>query len=274
MTSPTPRLFRDLFGLTAATALLFGMGCGSEPEPEPVAQVGPKRVAPAPPPPPPAPKVTPVAELMQQLAIDPRVNLTEDQAPDTTDKRIAVLRFFDAFARGDANALADMLSPTDALLLKRMVDSGEWSDATANIGMINVQTGADPAVGDCALALIMVGTSFEPQLWSYEISGDPAASGGSNFDALPCPPDMVNKLSGDNWITAWMQILADELARASEPDEVIEISSTDLSEGEDEPSYTGGTPGFGGGGGQPGRRRPSGPPVDPNPGGPGGPTGR
>jgi hypothetical protein len=274
MTSPTPRLFRDLFGLTAATALLFGTGCGSESEPEPVAQVQPKRVAPAPPPPPPAPKVTSIADLMQQLAIDPRVNLTEDQAPDTTDKRIAVLRFFDAFARGDANALADMLSPTDALLLKRMVDSGDWADATANIGMINVQTGSDPTVGDCALALIMVGTSFEPQLWSYEISGDPAANGGSSFDALPCPPDMVNKLSGDNWITAWMKILADELARSTEPDEIIEFSPTDLSEEEEGSGYTGGPPGLGGGGGQPGRKRPSGPVVDPNPQGPGGPTGR
>jgi len=274
MTNQTPRLFRDLFGLTAATALLFGTGCGSEPEPEPVAQVQPKRTAPAPPPPPPAPKVTPVAELMQQLAIDPRVNLTEDQAPETTDQRIAVLRFFDAFARGDADALAGMLSPTDALLLERMVDSGEWADATSGIGMINVQTGSDPTVGDCALALIMVGTSFEPQLWSYEIAGDPSSSGGSTFDALPCPPDMVNRLSGDDWIAAWMQILADELARASEPDEIIEITSTDLSDEEESSAYSGGAPGLGGGGGQPGRKRPTGPIVDPNPQGPGGPTGR
>ena len=275
MTSPTPRLFRDLFGLTAATALLFGVGCGSEPEPEPVAQVQPKRVAPAPPPPPPAPKVVAVSDLMSQYGIDPRVQMAEEKAPGTTEQRVAVLRFFDAFARGDANTLAGMLSPTDALLLERMVTSGEWADATEGITMIDVQTGSDPTVGDCALALFMVGTRFEPQLWSYEITGDAAASGGTSFDALPCPPDMVNRLSGDNWVAAWMQILADELARAGEPDEIIEIDSTDLSEEEDDDTgYSGGVPGMGGGGGQPGRKRPTGPKVDPNPGGPGGPTGR
>lgn len=273
MTNRTPRLFRDLFGLTAATALLFGTGCGSEPEPEPVVQAPVKR-DPAPPPPPPAPKVRSVDELKAEFNIDPRVNLTEERAPDTTEQRIAVLRFFDAFARGDSNTLASMLSPTDALLLERMVDSGEWAEATSGIGMIDVQTGSDSTVGDCALAVIMVGTRFEPQLWAYDVSGDPASAGGSSFDALPCPPDMVNKLSGDNWIAAWMQILADELARAEEPDEIVEITSTDLSDEEESSGYSGGAPGLGAPGGQPGRKRPTGPVVDPNPQGPGGPTGR
>lgn len=274
MTNRTLRPFRDLLVLGATTSLMFVAGCGSEPDPEPVVQAAPRK-APAPPPPPPAPTVRTVAELMTEFNIDPRVNMAEEKAPDSTDQRIAVLRFFDAFARGDSDGLAALLSPVDALQLERMVDSGEWAEATANIGMIDVQTGNDPTVGDCALAVIMVGTQFEPQLWAYEVTGDPASASGSSFDALPCPPDMVNKLSGDNWIAAWMQILEDELARASEPDEVIEITATDLSEEEDSgSSYTGGAPGFGTPGGQPGRKRPTGPVVDPNPQGPGGPTGR
>jgi hypothetical protein len=271
MTSQTPRLFRELFGLTAASALLFGAGCGSEPEPQPVAQA-PKR-APAPPPPPPAPTVTPIKDLMAQHGIDERVVLPEDRAPDSDEKRIAVLRFFDAFARGDANALTDMLSPTDTLLLERMVDSGEWKAATEGIGMINVQTGTAPNFGECALGVIVVGTRFEPQLWSFSLTD---GTSDASFDALPCPPDMINKLSGDDWIAAWMKVLEDELARAQEPDQVIEITATDLSEEEEDSSYSGGVPGFGGGGGggQPGRKRPTGPPIDPNPQGPGGPTGR
>lgn len=273
MTSRTQRQFRELLGLTAAAALLVGGGCGTEPEPERVATTQ-TRTAPAPPPPPPPPAVKTVEELMAQYNIDPRVNLPEDRAPETTEQRIAVLRFFDAFARGDSDALAGMMSPTDAFLLQRMVDAGEWESATSGIGMIDIQTGSDPTVGDCALAVFMVGTRFEPQLWSYEIPGDPSTAGGTAFDALPCPPDMVNRLSGEDWIAAWMQILADEMARAVEPDEVIEFAATDLSEEEDS-GYTGGAPGLGGGGGgQPGRRRPTGPPVDPNPQGPGAPTGR
>jgi hypothetical protein len=263
MTSQTPRLFREIFGLTAATALLFGPGCGSEPEPEPKREVrttAPTVTTTAPA----APTVVSVEELMNQYGIDSRVQLTEERAPDTTEQRIAVLRFFDAFARADANALSGMLSPTDALLLERMVSSGAWDEATEGIVMIDVQTGSHPIVGDCALALFMVGSRFEPQLWSYTISGDPALSGGSSFDALPCPPDMVNRLSGDDWISAWLKILEDELARASEPDEIVEISSTDLSEDTQNTSSSGSMP-SGGGGGGPGRKRPTGPKVDPNP---------
>ena len=66
-----------------------------------------------------------------------------------------------------------------------------------------------------------------------------------------------------------------EWARALEPDEVVEIASTDLSDEEEESaSSPGGNVPIGPGGGAPGRKRPTGPVVDPNPQGPGGPTGR
>ena len=52
--------------------------------------------------------------------------------------------------------------------------------------------------------------------------GEPAAD-GAEFDAQPSPPDMMNRLSVDDWIAAWFQILEDEMARATAPDEIIEI---------------------------------------------------
>ena len=262
----TTRMFRDLANLTALTAVSLGLvACGSDPPPPAAAPVA-KR-APAPPPPPPAPTVTPIADLMARYDIDPRVNLSEDLAPDNDAGRIAVLRFFDAFARGDAGRLDGMLSGMDAFILEEMTASGEWEAATSNIIGIDVRTANHPVVGECALAVFMVDNRFEPQLWAYEITGDPAAD-GAEFDAQPSPPNMMDRLSGDDWITAWFDILGEEMARATAPDEIVEIPSQDFTE-EDTGSSSMGTPagGPGGGGNAPGKRkRPKGPKIDPNPG--------
>jgi hypothetical protein len=231
--------------------------------------------------PPQAPKVDKTPEkakadsidsLMQRFQIDPRVALPEGDAPDTTEQRIAVLRFFDGFARGDASRLDGLMSGADALLLERMVDSGSFAAATTDIMAVKVQTGQDPMGNDCALAVFMMGNGdFEAQLWSFEIDGDPSAD-GATFDAMPAPPNIFERLSGDDWIAAWMAVLAEELARAEEPDEIVEFSTTDLSEDSTGSSPRGNAP-AGPGGGAPGRKRPTGPPVNPNP-GPGGPMGR
>jgi hypothetical protein len=268
ISSPTIRMFRDLASLSAVTAVSLGLAaCGSEPPPPaaaPVAKRAPEPVYTAP-----APTVTPIADLMARYNIDPRVNLSEDLAPDNDAGRIAVLRFFDAFARGDAGRLDGMLSGMDALLLEQMTASGEWETATSNIIGIDVRTGSHPIVGDCALAVFMVDNQFEPQLWAYEISGDPAAD-GAEFDAQPSPPNMMERLSGEDWITAWFNILGEEMARATAPDEIVEIPSQDFTEEDSGRSSMGnpaGGPGGGGGGNAPGKRkRPKGPPIDPNPG--------
>ena len=258
-------------GLTCG-AIIFAMiglgGCGEEE----VVQAAPKprKTAPAPPPPPPEPTVTSVADLMTEFQIDPRISLPEDQAPDNDADRIAVLRFFDGFAKGDAGQLSGLLSGPDAALLQRMDESGSFQEATQGIMAINIQTGYS-SLGSCALALIMVDGEFEAQLWTYEVDGDPTAD-GARIDSVPASPDIVDYLSGDDWIAAWIEVMEGEWARATEPDEVIEIASTDLSDEDDSAGSSGNAP-MGPGGGAPGRKRPTGPIVDPNPSGPGGPGG-
>ncbi|MAC18409.1 MAG: hypothetical protein CMJ23_01810 [Phycisphaerae bacterium] len=276
MTNRIPRpsrdlVFRGLACLAVGGSIAFASGCGQEEEV--VAQAPAPRKAPPPPPPPAPPKAESIDSLMQRLQIDPRVSLPEDEAPDTTDQRIAVLRFFDGFARGDASRLDGLMSGADALLLERMVDSGSFEAATTDIMAVKVQTGQDLMGNDCALAVFMMANGdFEAQLWSFEVNGDPAGD-GATFDALPSPPNIFERLSGDDWIAAWMAVLAQELARAEEPDEIVEFSTTDLSEDSTTGSPRGNAP-IGPGGGAPGRKRPTGPPVDPNPQGPGGPIGR
>ena len=150
-------------------------GCGSD-EPEPTAVVA-RNYAPPPPPP---PKLTPISELMIQLGIDERVRLPEDKAPDNDQARRAVLEFFDAFARGDDQVVASMVSTADRLELEALVDSGAWAETTNQITRIDVQTGSDPQDVNytCALAIIYVDGSFQPQLWHYSVDD----MDGARFD--------------------------------------------------------------------------------------------
>lgn len=124
------RITAPLIGCLALTLAITG--CGSEPEP-PVA------AAPTytpPPPPPPAPRVTSISDLMAQLNIDNRIIFDESVAPDNDPARIAILEFFDGFARGDASAVASKLDPLDRRELTAMVESGQWRQASQGVESI------------------------------------------------------------------------------------------------------------------------------------------
>lgn len=209
-----------LTALVGAASLLVG-GCGGEEEP--VAQ------APPPPPPPkpttpPPPKITPIADLMERHRIDERVVLPEEKAPDNDPDRIAVLQFFDAFVRGDAATLGEMMSFADKIELDELVESGDWARTVENIEQVDVQTGPSD-FGDCALAVFTVDLEFQPQLWYYQ--GDES---GHTFEAGPTPPNIMSRLSGTNWIQRWHEILAEELALADQPDVELERPQVNLDE--------------------------------------------
>ncbi len=99
-------------GVACVVVVAAVTGCGSD-EAEPAAVVARNYTSPPPPP----PKLTLISELMAQLGIDERVRLPEDKAPDNDEARRAVLEFFDAFARGDDQVVASMVSTADRLEL-------------------------------------------------------------------------------------------------------------------------------------------------------------
>src|SRR5262245_58454972 len=106
----------------AAGALTLGLaGCGDD---------QPQQQAIQPPPPPPEvpapPPVTSIEDLMAELNIDQRIALPEDKAPASDPERRAILTFFDAIARGNAQSLRGMLAVTDQLELDALVESGAW----------------------------------------------------------------------------------------------------------------------------------------------------
>ena len=220
MTSRSVRRLLDGAALCCLAAIIIAAGCQSEPPPRPIVEA-----APPPPPPPPVPKVTPIDQLMIQLGIDERVELAEADAPNTDEARKAVLEFFDAFARGDATTLGSMLSVPDRQELDELIASGVWTQTTSKISRIRVQTGASPAGEDCALAIFYVGDGFQPQLWYYMVDID-----GPRFDAVAATPGITDQLSGSDWISAWFDILGEELALADKPDEDFIGPQRDVSE--------------------------------------------
>ena len=221
--------------LSSALAIVLGMtlvGCGgsqSDPIAIPVAAPSrPKALRTVPPP------ITSIAQMMTDLGIDSRVSLPEDMAPMTNPERKAVLEFFDSFARGDQAVLGSMLTSVDRDELDALVGSGAWVDATSKISGIDVQTGTSPVDGEpCALAVFYVDSGFQPQLWRYTINSD-----GPVFDSVAAPPNLMDRLYGDDWIAAWFAILDEEMALADKPDEEFVVDQRDV--GDDTPRSSGG----------------------------------
>jgi hypothetical protein len=204
-------------------------GCGAEEAPVVV------QAPPPPPPPPPAPTVTPISELMAQHNIDPRVVLPEDRAPETDAQRVAVLKFFDAFVRGNADGVKSMLSGVDQILLESLVESGEFARNTEAITKVKVECATEDG-NTCTLGIFETGTEFQPQLWVYT-----ATDASAEFDSVAALPGILEKLSGENRIAAWFKLVKAELAKAEAPDEVIEIPQTDFTAAEAETTEAGGS---------------------------------
>ncbi|MSR18154.1 MAG: hypothetical protein EXS00_03130 [Phycisphaerales bacterium] len=241
--------------ILAASTLM--VSCAEEEEAAPVV------VAPPPPPPPPPlpPAVKSIADLMKELNIDPRVQLPEKYAPDTTEARIAVLTYFHAIVTGNHKDAGARMSDTDKIVLAELVEDGSWNNATSKLELIELRCGQRPSDSrPCVLAIMHAEELEQPGLWNYILEADKAT-----FDAEPTPPDIASKLSGSNWIESWYAVLDGYLALAAKADETVALPQTSMgtegasdSAGEPAPPEGGG----GGGGSAPMRNRPG-----PSPGG-------
>jgi hypothetical protein len=247
---------------SGALALCLVACSGEEEAPQ---AVRPNR--PAPPPPAP-PKLATVEQLMARLGIDDRIMMAEEDAPDTEKARIAILEFFDGFARGDAGSLRSSMHILDQMEFNALVDSGLWEPTIENIDLITIKTGAGPYGEACAMAIFEVAGDFQPQLWYMHDEPE-----GYTFEAAPIPPNIMDKLYGEDFIAKWHEIIAEEIALANTADVDIEFEQQDLDDNEDNGSSAGAGPGgtapsaAPGGGGGAGRRKPGRTRPAPGPGG-------
>jgi hypothetical protein len=259
MTRPTTRgagSARDAWtalAIAGAAATCFLLGCKEKPAPQAIAPVVRSE---APPPPPPPPAVTPVATLMARLSIDERISLPEEKAPPTDAGRIAVLEFFDAFARGDVTALGTRLDTLDHQELDALAKTTAWRTTIDGINEIALETGKSPQGDDCVLALFDVGGAYQPQLWYYQ-----AKDGEVRFESAPTPPGIMDQLYGTDWIARWHELIEKEQELANKLYDEVEMQKVALEEqgeesAEGEPRGGGGRPGAApGGGGSPDRRK-------------------
>jgi hypothetical protein len=229
MTNPNetmqPSRPRDAFRVVARTAALAGLaaallvapmtGCGQEEE-APVAVAPPP---PPPPPPPPAPTVTPIAQLMKELGISDKIRLPEEKAPATDPERVAVLKFFDGFAKAKADAVRGAMSPEDAAVLDAMKTAG-FEKACTPITRIDLTT-TNREGKSYVMAVCRANGAVEAQLWSFKVAGEGKKVTSQQFQSYVQPVDIMGKISGTNLVAEWIKVVDADRKVASEPDEVI-----------------------------------------------------
>ncbi len=242
-------------------------GCEQEPEPEVVVAPPPK-----PPPPPPPPAVPSIAQLMKELGISDKIRLPEEKAPATEVQRVAVLKFFDGFAKGTPDAIKGAMGEEDRVVLDLMQKSGELGKAIGTIDRIDLTT-ASVEGKMYVMAVYRTGPSFQPQLWQFKVDGEGRKIDSQTFDSYIQPLDVMNKISGANLIAEWIKLVAAERKLAEVPDETFRPPArVQAEEKSEEPQAGGGSAPSGPIGAPPMRNRPTGPPLKPpGPGGPGGP---
>ena len=209
MMNQIPRISISLLSLAVLlTSSSLLSGCGGEEEPvKEVKKVAPKKAAPV-------VKLMTIDELMAEMQIDDRIYIPEEEAPITNQARRGVLTFFDSWVKGDHDNVLSMLGPADGAELKVMVEDGQWASATGDrIDAVYVTTGSSADGGRCVLAIYEVGQFSQPQLWNYREEGD-----GMRFESVATPPEMMGRLSGDDLIAAWWEVLAKERLAWDVPD--------------------------------------------------------
>jgi hypothetical protein len=157
---------------------------------------------------------------MKELGISPKIRLPEDKAPGSDVQRVAVLKFFDCFAKGKADGLKGILEKSDAQVLASMSANGGFEQLCAPISRIDLVT--VPTGGryksDMVMAVFRAGGKVQAQLWNYTAQGEGRKVATQKFESYAQPVDVMSKVSGSDLIAAWVKLVLDEQKIAKEPD--------------------------------------------------------
>jgi hypothetical protein len=204
-----------------AAAALLTLGACSEEEAPKVVDNTPK----APPPPPPPPPVTPISDLMAQYGIDSRILLSENYAPLNDPDRIALLKCFHSMVTGNTTDLSMMLSTRDQPELSALQADGSFQEAVSDITSVELRAGITPNGDSAVVAIIQTYSDPQPQLWRYQSD----SVGGGTFSSGPTPLNVMNKLSSNDWVNQWYELLEQEIAIAMQLEEDVQVPQKDLS---------------------------------------------
>jgi hypothetical protein len=198
---------------------------------------------------------------MKELGISPKIRLPEEKAPPTDPERVAVLKFFDGFAKGTAASIKPAMGEKDRVVLELMDKSGSFAKATAAVDRIDLNTGTVEGKS-YVMAVYRAGDTFQPELWSFAVEGEGRTIAKQSFDSYVQPVDVMNKISGAKLIDEWIKLVAAERKMADEPDEAFKPAARvqaqekpDAEAPSEEPKGPIGAP--------PMRNHPTGPPIEP-----------
>ncbi|MDP7070997.1 MAG: hypothetical protein QF561_06585 [Phycisphaerales bacterium] len=183
-------------------ALCLGLtACGGDPPPEKKTKA-PKVVDQGPPP------ARPVAELIAELGIDDRVWMDDLLAPSTTEQRIAVLTFFDGFARGDADRIRPFLADLEQEELATLDANGQLAQLAREIEGIEIMSGATHDGQPAVLGLYEFAGHIEGQMWEVQGGGV-----GYVLQAAPLPPGLSHRLGATPFEDWYAAVAAEEQMR-------------------------------------------------------------
>lgn len=131
-----------------------------------------------PPPPPqrprqtraPEPEPVTVADLLAQEGADARLQFPQEQAPRDEEFARAVIRFGDALASGDADALRTMLDRDGKNVLDTLTSQGTWYESTGKIDAVRVVY-TEGNSGSAVFAVQEPGAAYLMG-WNAEKAGD------------------------------------------------------------------------------------------------------
>jgi len=212
--------------LITLTISIFGVGCGGGEE-EVKKPVVTQKPAPK------KPKAKTVEELVTKLGIDDRIFLSENEAPRLETERVALLKFFDAMAQVDLDALKSMLSYNDHVELDTMVDE-DLESFMSNVSLIELFTGDSPEGRSCVMAFYEIDMEYQVQMWYYDGMGSDIT-----FSAAETAPNLIDKISG-NLVQNYFELESKLDEIALHPDEETsytlagELTSSDGAVGTDE----------------------------------------
>ncbi len=211
--------FGAFSALTLALSTVVLTGCSEEPPPPP-----PPPPPVVEPPPPPKPTVTPISQLMKELGISNKIRLAEEHAPATEPERVAVLKFFDAFAKSDAAPIKAAVSEQDRLVLELMEKTGSFKKSTDSVSRVDLVTGT---VGGNTYvwADFQADDLHQWQLWKFTVSGEARKIESQEFNSYVQPLNVAQRITikGDRAevIPEWIKLVAADMALANQPDEVL-----------------------------------------------------
>lgn len=166
----SPILF--LAGLSLLPAAVLAVsGCGKKEE------------APPPPPPPPPVVRAPDPVRVDELITDPRVQFPQKFVPVDESLARAVVNFASDLAAGDREGFEAALDAPARSTLDLLVESGQWTGATASIQVVRVvRLDASGSTADVGLAIQDAQGAYLTG-WRAQQSGDRWV-----FGAMPSPP--------------------------------------------------------------------------------------